>query len=347
MFKWMTTFVVISITCITLLSCSYFGLSKDKFKIGLVTEMNSIHDKSFNQSVWEGLTKFGKEAGLKANKDYKFKQSTEQKNYEKNIKYFAKRNYDLVIGAGFYLKDAMNTVSKKYKKTNFAIIDSRVNQPNVVSIVFKDNEGGFLAGVIAALKTKTNKVGFIGGADNEVINRFKFGFMAGAKTINPKIEVISDNINSFNKRKKGSNLAASFYDQGADIIFQAAGYSGLGVFDEAKKITVRENRKVWVIGVDRDQYEEGLPENVTLISIVKTINQAVYNTAVDVKNKEFQGGKTLIYGLKEDGIKLIKAKNNVEDDILKKVDDYKEKIRNGKLNVPATEDEYFEFEERL
>src|SRR6478609_8482677 len=200
------------------------------FKVGMVTDTGGVDDKSFNQSAWEGLTKFGKDNGLDEGTGYKYLQSTKASEYESNLSKFAESGYNLTYG---------------------------------ISILFKEEQGSFLVGVVAAKQTKTNKIGFIGGVESPLIKKFENGFKAGVKSVNPDAEVISQYAESFNSPEKGSAIASTIYSKGADIIYQAAGGTGNGVFTEAKNRSKGgKDKKVWVIGVDRDQHEEGMPENV-------------------------------------------------------------------------------------
>ena len=346
--RWRTALVVITLFAVTISACDVKNTSKENYKIGFVSNTYGIDDQYFNQAFMEeGLSKFAKEENIFVKKEYQKIDSTSEYKLEKNLRKLAKKDYQLIFGTGYNIDYAVNSVSKKYKHTNFAIIDSKVYQPNTVSILFKENEGSFLAGVIAAMKTKTKKVGFIGGSNNDSINRFKYGFLAGVKMTDQHIEVFTKNANTYEQPKIGTKIAANLFNQGADIIFQAAGSTGIGVFKEAKNRKKELKQDVWVIGVDQDQYQQGLPENVTLISVVKRFDKVVYDVTKQSKNHQFQGGKTLLYGLNEDGIKLVKAKNNIEDRILKKVNLYKDQIQEGKLTVPGTEEEYRQFEKSL
>lgn len=346
--RWRTACVVITLFAVTISACNEKDASKEKYKIGFVSNTYGIDDQYFNQAFMEeGITKFAKEENIIVNKESKKIDSTSEYKLEKNVRKLAKNDYKLIFGTGYNIDYAVNNVSKNYKNTNFAIIDSKVYQPNTVSIVFKENEGSFLAGMIAAMKTKTKKVGFIGGSNNDAINRFKYGFLAGVKMTDKHIEVLTKYANTYEQPKVGTKIAANFFNQGVDIIFQAAGSTGIGVFKEAKKQKKEHKKEVWVIGVDQDQYQQGLPENVTLISVVKRFDKVVYDVAKQSKEHQFQGGKTLLYGLNEDGIRLIKAKENVDDSILKKVTLYKDQIQTGKLSVPGTEEEYRQFEKSL
>ncbi len=342
-----TALIIISIIAVVISACSNNQESSNTFKIGIVSNSNGKNNSYLNSIAMKGISKFAKEENLKKDKNYKYITTSSTKGFEKKITKMADANYDLIIGIGNNLSSVLNKVAENNKSTKFGVIDSRVDQPNVISINFTEQDGSFLAGVIAAMKTKTKKIGFIGGDDNEIINRYKYGFISGVKSVNKEIEVLTAYSNTFNDAKIGSRIANDFFMKDVDIIFPVAGLTSKGVFTTAKKIRRSNQREVWVIGADRDEYKHGLPENVTLISLVKKIDQAVYDLAKQTKSNEFHGGKTLIYGLNEDGIKLILADNNVEDPILVKVNEYKDKIQSGALVVPSNKEEYLQFKEKL
>jgi basic membrane protein A and related proteins len=310
--------------------------AKKNFKVAEVTDTGGVNDKSFNQSAWEGLQRFGKDMKLTNGTDYKYLQSNSAQDYETNLNALVHTNYNLVYGIGFLMQDAVKNVATQNKNAHLAIIDSVVNEPNVASITFKEEQGSFLVGVVAGLTTKTNKIGFVGGVQSALIKKFEDGFIAGVKTVNPKAQVLSQYAGSFSAADKGQAIANSFYGQGADIIYAAAGQTGNGVFTEAK--TRKKNgQKVWVIGVDRDQYADGLPEDVTLTSMVKRVDNAVYNVSEMAMNDKFPGGKTLQFGLSDNGVGIAPTTKNVPSDVLTKVSDFKKQIIGGKIIVPQTD----------
>lgn len=326
--------------------------SEDKaedFKVGMVTDVGGVDDKSFNQSAWEGLQSFGKENGLKENEGYRYLLSTKESDYIPNLTKFAEGDYDLTFGIGYIMNESIEEMAKKYPDNQFAIVDAVVDEDNVTSITFKDHEGSFLVGVVAAMTTKSNKIGFIGGTNSELIQKFESGFKAGAKTVNPDIEIVSEFADAFDKPEKGSVLASAMYGQGVDVIYHAAGATGNGVFTEAKN-RKKKGEDVWVIGVDRDQHQEGLPENVTLTSMVKRVDVAVEKVAQEAKDGTLEGGKVEEFGLKDDGVMIAPTTENIEKvnpEILTKVEEYEKQIIEGKIKVPATPEEYKEYEASL
>ncbi|MGG6431994.1 BMP family lipoprotein [Anoxybacillus sp. D401a] len=314
-----------------------------EFSVAMVTDVGGIDDKSFNQSAWEGLQKFGEENGLKKGKGgYDYLQSQSDADYATNLNKLVRNDFDLIYGIGFLMTDAITEIAEQKPDNKFAIVDSVVEKPNVASITFKEHEGSFLVGVVAGLMTKTNKIGFVGGMEIPLIEKFESGFIAGVKAVNPNATVEVQYAGAFDKADKGKAIASSMYASGIDIIYHAAGATGNGVFSEAIDLKKQDpNKEIWVIGVDRDQYEEGkvpgTDKSVTLTSMVKRVDVAVYDLATKTKNGNFPGGQAVEYGLKEDGVGIAPTtKNNVPEDVLKKVDEWKQKIINGEVKVPTT-----------
>lgn len=325
---------------------------EDKFSVAMVTDVGGVDDKSFNQSAWEGLQKFGAENGLKEGKGgYSYLQSSSDADYATNLNKLVRDDFDLVYGIGFLMTDAINEIAEQQPEANFAIVDSVVEKPNVASITFKEHEGSFLVGVVAGLTTKTNKIGFVGGMEIPLIEKFESGFLAGVKSVNPNATVEVQYAGAFDKADTGKAIASSMYANGIDVIYHASGATGNGVFSEAKDLKTKDpNRELWVIGVDKDQAPEGEVEidgkayNVTLTSMVKRVDVAVYDVATKAMNGEFPGGQIIEYGLDQDGVGIAPTQDNISEDVLKAVDEWKQKIINGEVKVPTTRDEYKEFE---
>ncbi|WP_019912825.1 BMP family lipoprotein [Paenibacillus sp. HW567] len=304
---------------------------KTDVKVGLVTDVGGVNDKSFNQSAWEALQALEKESGV----EIKYLQSKSNADYEPNLNQFVKGGYNLTWGIGFDLGDAVKKVASENPNANLAIIDSVVEAPNVESVTFSENEGSFLVGVVAGLTTKTNKVGFIGGMESPVIKRFEVGFKAGVEAVNPNAKVTITYAGAYDKPDTGKSLAATLYDAGNDIIFPAAGATGNGVFNEAKSRNKAGGAKVWVIGVDKDQSLE-FGDDVTLTSMIKRVDEAVKKVSQQVVDGTFKGGTTTVLGLKDNGVGLPEtSKANVSAEILAKVDEYSKKIVDGTIKVPT------------
>jgi basic membrane protein A and related proteins len=316
----------------------------DKFTAAMVTDVGGVDDKSFNQSAWEGLEAFGQDNGLEKGTDgYDYLQSKSDADYKTNLNTAVRNNFDLIYGIGYKLQPAIEEVAKQRKDSNFVIVDSVIEgMDNVASVTFKEHEGSFLVGVVAGLTTKTNKVGFIGGTDSDLINKFAAGFQAGVKAVNPDAEVDIQFAGAFDKADKGQSMAASMYQAGNDIIYHAAGGTGNGVFTEAKNRKQQNpDQELWVIGVDRDQAAEGSVTvdgeemNITLTSMVKRVDTAVIDVAERAMAGEFPGGEIVEYGLEDDGVGIAPTQDNLSEDVLAKVEEWKEKIVNGEVEVPT------------
>lgn len=305
------------------------GSGKD-FKIGMVTDVGGVNDKSFNQSAWEALQNL-KDA---TSANTRFLESQGEADMEPNLNNFVREGYDLTWGIGFLFTDALTKVAKDNPESKLAVIDAVVDAPNVTSVTFAEHEGSFLVGVVAGLMTKTDKIGFVGGMEIPVITRFEKGFLAGVAAVKPDIKVNVNYSGAFDKPDLGKSIAATMYNSGIDIIFHASGGTGNGVFNEA--IDRKKNGKdVWVIGVDKDQSLE-FGDDVTLTSMMKGVETAVYKVSKDLIDGNWKGGSVQELGLKDDAVGLPEtSKKNVPEDVLKKVEEFKGKIVSGEIKVPT------------
>ncbi|AKA70956.1 BMP family lipoprotein [Clostridium scatologenes] len=317
-------------------------------KVGLVTDEGGLNDKSFNESADKGIKKAKDE--LK-NIDYKAIESKKKDEYQPNLQALVDNKSDIIFGIGYQMADQVTDMAKKYPDKKFAIIDQEIKAKNVVSLTFKEEEGSFLVGLIAGKTTKSNKIGFIGGKDFELINKFAAGYMAGAKTVNPNVQFDIRYANDYANPTKGEELATSMYNGGCDVIYHAAGGTGLGLFKATKNMT-KPDKKLWAIGVDQDQavgivdsQKKPLYEDVILTSMMKRVDTATYDTISSLaKDSKFAGGTTKVYGLKENGVDIAPSSNkNVPKDILDLVAKYKTAIIDGKIKVPTTKDEAAKF----
>lgn len=346
--------VLSAIIALTLAGCAgkKTGTSNDtsnssstKHTVALITDTGGVDDRSFNQSAWEGLQKWGKGHDLsRGNSGFQYFQSSNESDYIPNIDQATQAGFKTIFGIGYKLQPAIKKSAEKSPKTNFVIIDDSIEGvKNVVSATFKDNEASYLAGIAAAYTTKTNTVGFIGGVKGDVIDRFDAGYTAGvkagAKELGKTVKIINQYAGDFNAPDKGKSIAQGMYQQGADIVFHASGATGNGVFQEAKAINQDGAKKVWVIGVDRDQSAEGKyttksgkSANFTLTSTLKGVGSVTEDLSNLSMKGKFPGGKHLTYGLKEDGVGLTdgqlsaKAKSAVEK--------AKKAIIDGTIKVP-------------
>src|SRR5690625_3069990 len=314
------------------------------YSVAMVTDEGGVDDKSFNQSAWEGIQAWGEEHSLERGEGgFDYAQSADESDYLPNMNRLVRNDYDLVFGIGFLLADAIIEIAEQNPELDFALVDEVVEVPNVASITFAEHEGSFLAGVAAAMKTETDQLGYVGGVDSDLINKFEVGFVAGARSVNPDIEVDIQYVGDFSSADDGKLIATRMYNDGADIIYHAAGAAGNGVFAQAKDLKQNDpDREVWVIGVDRDQYEEGQigDHNVTFTSMVKRVDISVQEVSNMGLNGEFPGGEILEFGLEDEGVSLADTNEEaISEEIVDTTNDWRERIINGEIDVPETRSE--------
>jgi basic membrane protein A len=322
--------LVIQVVVYLLLAGSGFRLQAvaAEFRAGLVLDRGGKDDKSFNSSAYEGAMRAKTNSGV----FIKYVEATDDNAFEPLLRAFAQRDFDLIIGIGFAQKEAVKKIALQFPKKHFAIVDAQVDVPNVRSLMFQEHEGAYLVGAIAALTSKTGKIGFVGGMDIPLIRRFEMGYQAGAKKINPNIAVLANFVGitseAWNNPPKGKELAVSQYEAGADVIFAAAGASGLGVFDAA------EDRRKFAIGVDANQ--NWTKPGLILTSMLKRVDEAVFTTIEEAKKGKFAGGVQL-FGLANHGIDYAVDKYNaaiLTDAVRQRADELKADIIGGKIVVP-------------
>ena len=288
----------------------------------VIYDMGGKFDKSFNQAAFNGAEKWKKETG-KTYLEFEISNPTQR---EQAMRRMAERGANPIVGIGFSQGSSLEKVAKEFPKLQFAIIDSVVPLPNVQSIVFKEHEGSFLVGLMAAMASKSGKVGFVGGMDIPLIRKFQCGFEQGAKFANPKAEVVANMTGTtptaWNDPARGGELAKAQFASGVDVIFAAAGGTGLGVYQAAK-----DNGKL-AIGVDSNQNH--IHPGTMLTSMVKRVDVAVYEAFKGVKPG------TSALGLKEGGVDVALDEHNaklVTADMKKRVDTARADIISGKIKV--------------
>lgn len=329
----------VSLLAVTsMLPVSVLAQDAENFKAIVITDVGGVDDKSFNQGAWEGLKAWGEENGKVEGTDYTYLQSNSDSDYITNLNTAIQGQFDITFAIGFKLAPAIEEMAKQYPDNHFAIVDSVVDLPNVASLTFKDNEAAFLAGVAAAKTTQTKKVGFIGGVEGEVIDRFEAGFVAGVKEVDPEIEVDVKYAGSFNDATKGKTIASAMYANDVDVIFHASGGTGNGLFAEAKDLVKADpERQIWAIGVDLDQSAEGVIEvdgkerNIVLTSTLKNTGAAVKDFSNAMMKDGFKGG-VIQSDIANGGVGL--AEGQLSEEILKLVEEYKAKIASGELVIP-------------
>jgi basic membrane protein A len=320
---------------------------KGKVRVGIVFDIGGKDDRSFNAAAFDGVkcAETGKHPdGTPCEKPslgilLRDVEPGNPTSIEPAMRAFAERGYDLIIGVGFAQAPIMELVAKDYPNINFAIVDGASKLPNVASLVFKEHEGSYLVGMIAARESKSGTLGFVGGMDIGLIHRFAKGYEEGAKSVNPDARVIVNYVGvtdgAWNNPGKGKELALAQIGKGADVIFTAAGNSGLGVFDavEQQGRDPQGRARAYVIGVDSNQ--NGVKPGFVLTSMVKRVDNAVYQIVSDVVNHKFQGGFH-VYGLESDGVAYAMDKNNqalIPSDIIQQVEASKQQIISGRIQV--------------
>ena len=328
-------FAVILLLSSTLLNSTF----AQQIKVGMVTDVGGVNDQSFNQSAWEGLQKTKKEMGIKVS----YQESKQDADYASNLETLLDAKNDLIWGIGFKMADAILLAAKQNPKQKYAIIDYSYGDKtpaNVVCVMFKAEEGAFLAGYIGAKMTKTNTIGFIGGMSVPIIHAFQYGYKAGAKFANKNVNILEQHAESFTDAAKGKAIANQMIGKNADVVFHAAGAVGDGVIE-----AVKEKNK-FAIGVDRDQNYLA-PKNV-ITSSMKRIDNAIYNVVRDFSKGSFKGGTTITYGLKDGAVDIAPTTMKmIPMALMNDVSDLKKKITDGKIKVPANEKDYAKFAKSL
>ncbi|MBN1503916.1 MAG: BMP family ABC transporter substrate-binding protein [Candidatus Eisenbacteria bacterium] len=344
-------FLVLTGLCVWLLlaACSLSCARKEKtdsdearsgaagapFKVGLVFDVGGRGDKSFNDSAYRGLVRAKEELGV----SFEYIEPGEGSDRASALRLMAKGDARVVFGIGFLFTDDITQTAKEFPDKKFACVDYTVTDAggipaNLVALKFREEEGSFLIGAIAALKSKTGKLGFVGGMKIPLIKKFEAGYVAGATYVRPDVKVLVSYAgvtdNAFKNPSKGKELALTQYSKGADVIFHASGSTGLGVFEAA-----RERGKL-AIGVDSDQYAEA--PGYILTSMIKDVDVAVLETIRAAMNGTFEGGVRTL-GLKEGGINYVYDDNNkalIGEDVRAAVETLKQKIISGEIVVPST-----------
>ncbi len=293
----------------------------------VVFDMGGKFDKSFNEGVFSGVEQFKKETGI----EYREFEVTNETQREQALRRMAQRGANPIIGVGFAQAPAMEKVAKEFPDTRFTIIDAVVDLPNVRSVVFKEHEGSFLVGMIAAMKSQSGKVGFVGGMDIPLISKFACGYEQGAKHVSASTEVLQNMTGTtpaaWNDPTRGSELAKSQFDRGVDVIYAAAGGTGVGVYQTA------EDSGKFAIGVDSNQNH--LHPGTMLTSMLKRVDVAAYKAFKDANDGSWTGGVQVL-GLSEDGVGWALDQYNkdlITADMKAKVEAASAEIVAGKLKV--------------
>ena len=322
------------------------------FKVGMVTDAGTIDDKSFNQGTWEGILKAKEELGVDTN--YIKPAGTTEADYMKEIGNLFDTGYKFIVTPGFKFGTAIFAAQDKYPDAKFVIIDGAPNNgkqgaereekvgENSVAVFFAEQEAGFVAGVAAALELKEGELGFIGGMEIPAVQKFNWGFQQGVKYANDnlgtKMGLKAENVvyqGSFDNVAAGQQLAATMYDNGVKAIFTAAGGVGVGAINEAKA-RATANKEAWIIGVDVDQYAEGVydgEKSIILTSAMKKIDTATFDIIKDELDGKFPGGQTLTFDAKTGGVGIPENNPNLSKETQDKVAEVFNDIKDGKITI--------------
>ncbi|NLY53471.1 MAG: BMP family ABC transporter substrate-binding protein [Firmicutes bacterium] len=325
---------------LVLVVSSLVGCSKPQ-TVTMVTDSGGVDDKSFNQSAWEGL-----EAFRDANKgkvEVNYIESSSEEDYQPNLTAAVDKGAGLTWAVGYMMAQQLQDTAKSNSKVSFGIIDWAPAEEdevldNVAYVTFKEHEGSFLVGLIAGLTTETNNVGFVGGMSGGVIEKFEVGFHAGVKAANPDARVQIQYAESWGDIPKGKQIATTMIRDGADVVYHAAGGTGIGVAEAC------DEAQVHFIGVDVDQSDL---TPYTLTSMLKRIDNAIQTISTEWLNGDFQGAKVYSLGLAEDGVGYGYDPDKISDEVKAIVDDYAAKIKSGELVIPTSNDELPAFLEGL
>lgn len=310
-------------------------------RIGLALDVGGLGDKSFNDAADAGLQQ-ALEEGLITEANTELLEANQTgSNRDENVINLADQGFDLIIGVGFAFSEGIAEVAPDYAEQNFAIVDGFANAvneelTNVADLTFKEHEGSYLVGIAAGMQTESQTVGFLGGQEGTgLIEKFQAGYEAGVQSVCPDCEIlveyIGDSTQAFVDPTRGEALSASMYDDGADIIYHAAGQSGLGLFAAA------DDAEQWAIGVDSDQYEvladsPELQEHI-LTSMLKRVDTAVYDAIAQAVEGSFEPGFQ-VFGLAEEGVDYADTNPELSDEIRAEMDAAKEAIIAGEITVP-------------
>lgn len=315
-------FGLLVITALLFLSFGAVSSASD-LKVGIIFSIGGLGDESFNDAAFRGLTQAREDFGI----TFDFVEPADIGEMEEHQRAFAEAGYDLVFAVGFLQESALEEVGRDYPNGKFAIIDGVVDLPNVASLTFKEHEGSFLVGLVAGMMTETNVVGFVGGMEVPIIEKFQVGFEEGVAYVDPAINVLISYAGSFGDPGKGKELAISQFERDADIVYHASGGTGMGVIEAA------EEKSFFAIGVDSDQ-DHLSPGNV-LTSMLKRVDVAVYEQVRALVEDDFTSG-IISLGIAEDGVgtsDFTHTAHLVPEEVFGAIEEAKEKIIAGEIVV--------------
>jgi basic membrane protein A len=311
------------------------GASKSALKVGMAYDIGGRGDQSFNDAAARGLDQAKSEFGVQT-KELEAAAGETDAQKEERLRLLAEQGFNPVVAVGFAYSGPLAKVAKEFPEIKFGIIDdAEAKSTNIANLTFAEEQGSYLVGVAAALKSKKKNVGFVGGVNVPLIQKFEAGYKAGVASVDPKIKVQSNyltqppDFTGFNDPAKGKTAAEGMFDNGADVVYQAAGGSGGGVFEAAKAANSM------AIGVDSDQALTAKPnvKGVIITSMIKKVDVAVHTFIKNVQGNQFKAGQT-IFDLKADGVGYSTTGGKI-DDIKSRLDEDKQKIISGQITVPT------------
>jgi basic membrane protein A and related proteins len=319
--------------------------AEPEYVVGMATDVGGLGDQSFNDGTWDGLQRAEEEFDIAT----RLIESNQQTDYIPNLAGLAEAGTDLVFAVGFLMQDAMMEAASNHPETYFAGIDIGIDPEeapdNAVGIQWKEQQAGYLAGLVAGYMTREyadaseklndeNVVGVVIGLDIPPVERYQAGYYAGVKEVNPDARVISATAGAFDDQSAGKEIALGMIDEGADIVFHVAGLTGLGIINAAKE------RGVFAIGVDVDQNH--VAPGTVLTSAMKGISQASYLTIENLVEGDVEGGQNFVYGVADEAVDIApfhEHSDMIPQEVKDRVAEAKEQIRNGELTIPQNREE--------
>ena len=319
-------------------------------KVGMITNSGTIDDKSFNQGTWEGIMEAGEKFGIE--KNYMQPTGETEANYLTEIQNLYDSGYKFILTPGYKFETAIHKAQDQYKDAKFVLIDGEPNDgngnysiaDNTVAIYFAEEQSGFIAGVASAVQLQSGEFGFIGGMEIPSVKKFNYGFQQGVAYANEHygtdVTLKAENIvysGSFEDTALGQQLSAKMYDRGVKAIFTAAAGVNIGVITEAKSRVIN-GEEAWVIGVDSDQYDDGIYEDnksVVLTSAIKKIDETAYQIIESEINGEFKGGQVLRFDIKNDAVGIPSENPNLSEDTIAKVNEVINSMKSGEIEVKS------------
>jgi len=301
----------------------FFPAAADQPRVALILSIGGVGDEAFNLAAYRGYLK-AKEA---FDMQIDLVEPGDVAEFEEHHHHYAEMGYDLIIAIGFYQEVVVEEIAPQYPDIHFALVDAEVDLPNVTSITFKEHEGSFLVGVVAGMMTDSNKVGFVGGIEMPLIQKFQIGYMEGVNYVNPEARIFVSYAGDFVDPGKGKEIAISQFEQGVDVIFHAAGGTGTGVIEAS------EEHCFFSIGVDSDQ--DHLAPGKVLTSMLKRVDIAVYEIIGDLIDGTLESG-VISLGIEEEGVGTTDfqyTRDIIPDEVFNTLDEVKNKLIAGEIEI--------------